>query len=160
MSNPSENIVAEQEFFQAKRKAFYASVIAKLKGENADLLSYEEAREILKPFGESYQGQQTIEIDKIVGSEGRYQDFDRQFLPRKYHTKNRWQSISLAHSNDVGLPAIQVYDLGGKYFIKDGNHRVSVAKSRGMQWIDAEVTKVTTKARSILIAVSPLAKSS
>jgi hypothetical protein len=87
----------------------------------------------------------TIPIAKIVGSEGRYKDFDRQFLPKQTNTRNRWQRISFAHRRSIDLPAIQVYDLGGFYFIRDGNHRVSVARHRGIEYIDAEVTSIATE---------------
>jgi hypothetical protein len=46
----------------------------------------------------------------------------------------------MAHVQNVTLPPIRLYELGGLYFVRDGNHRVSVAKARGIQFIDAEVT--------------------
>ena len=87
---------SEHEFLKARRKAFFSSVFARVKGQDLDLLSYEEVKSLLKPTGESYRGQQTIDVDKIVGSEGRYLDFDHRFLPRKSHTKKRARLIRLS----------------------------------------------------------------
>jgi hypothetical protein len=35
-----------------------------------------------------------------------------------------------------------VYEIGGLYFVRDGNHRVSVAKDQGIAFIDAEVSSI------------------
>ena len=50
----------------------------------------------------------------------------------------------MAHYNDVPLPPVRVYDIGGVFFVRDGNHRVSVARMRGQTMIDAEVTRLDT----------------
>jgi len=136
---------AEADFFKARRKAVLSSIFAGLRGQSTDMLSFEEARKLLRPTNEAYEGVKTVEIAKIVGSEGRYRDFDRNFLPRRKNTRRRWQNISVAHQLQIDLPAIKVYDLGGLYFIRDGNHRVSVARQRGVEFIDAEVTGISTK---------------
>ena len=78
-------------------------------------------------------------IKQIVGSEDRFRDFDRAFLPRQAHTAGRWKNIDRAFLSDVILPPIQLYKVGNVYFVKDGNHRVSVARERGAEYIDAEV---------------------
>ena len=84
-------------------------------------------------------------IKKIVGSEGRYNDFDNHFLPRSNELKQRWMNVDEAHLSDVVLPPIQLYELGGLYFVRDGNHRVSVAKAQGVEFIDAEVTSLQSE---------------
>ena len=48
---------------------------------------------------------------------------------------------------DIVLPPIKVYELGGLYFVRDGNHRVSVAKAKGVEFIDAEVVSLQTEIR-------------
>lgn len=143
MSDSFQSVSAENDFYRARRKASISAMFAKMRGESSDLLSYEEVKGLLRPQDESYRGQKTIKIADIVGSEGRYRDFDRHFLPRNANTRHRWQSISTAHERDIGLPAIRVYELNGVYFIRDGNHRVSVAKSRGGEFIEAEITSLT-----------------
>ena len=48
---------------------------------------------------------------------------------------------------DIILPPIKVYELGGLYFVRDGNHRVSVAKSKGVEFIDAEIVSLQSEIR-------------
>ena len=102
---------------------------------------------MLQPRSQSYRGMQAIPLKLIVGSEGRYRDFSKQFLPRKDHLRNRWQRIDEARMKDIILPPIQLYELGGVYFVRDGNHRVSVAKSQGIYTIDAEVVSLDSEIR-------------
>jgi hypothetical protein len=145
VSDSYDSVQAEQDFFRARQKALMSSIFARFRGQNTDLLSFEEVKGLLKPTDESYKGHLTIKIKDIVGSEGRYQDFDRRFLPRSSGTKSRWQRIFIAHERDINLPPILVYELAGVYFIRDGNHRVSVHRRRGGEYIEAEVTSISTK---------------
>jgi hypothetical protein len=78
-------------------------------------------------------------VHQIIGSMDRFEDFDRTFLPRRKNTQGRWTNIDRAFYEDVRLPPIQLYKVGDIYFVKDGNHRVSVARERGVEFIDAEV---------------------
>jgi len=79
-----------------------------------------------------------------VGSEGRYRDFNKRFFPRHAHLKFRWERINQAFKKGVILPPVKLYEIGGVYFVRDGNHRVSVALMRGIEFIDAEVTSLET----------------
>jgi hypothetical protein len=139
MSNFIEG-AAREDFNKAKTRAVFQQILSIIEPEKEKLLSLEEMRKLIPSKGESYRGIQTVDIDKIVGSEGRYQDFSKQFLPKKEHLRNRWISIDKAHLTDVILPPIQLYEVGGVYFVRDGNHRVSVARMQGAKMIDAEVT--------------------
>ena len=86
-----------------------------------------------------------IPIEKIVGSEGRYNDFDNRFFPKSSHLKNRWEHVDQAAIESIDLPPIKVYEIAGLYFVRDGNHRVSVAKARGTEFIDAEVVSLQSE---------------
>ncbi|MBL8968094.1 MAG: transcriptional regulator, partial [Spirochaetaceae bacterium] len=88
-----------------------------------------------------------VPLELIVGSEGRYRDFNRHFLPRSDHLRSRWVRVDLAHYTDVPLPPVRLYEIGGVYFVRDGNHRVSVAKLRGQAAIDAEVSSLDAELR-------------
>lgn len=145
MSNLYDPYLAKQEFETARRKAFLSSVFSAVLGRAQDPVPLDEAKRLLQPTGESFQGRMPVPLDKIVGSEGRYSDFDRWFLPRKRHVAVRWERIAVAFKRDIPLPAIQVYQLGGLYFVRDGNHRVSVARTRKMAFLDADVTSLTTE---------------
>ena len=109
------------------------------------LLSFNDVKDILKPRNEVYRGNQTVPIKLIVGSEGRYRDFTKYFLPRAEHLRGRWERVDEAHLRDIILPPIQLYEIGGVYFVRDGNHRVSVARSQNVEFIDAEVTSLATE---------------
>lgn len=136
---------AEEDFSRARTREFLARIQDFLVPTRKHLLSLEEVRSILRPEGETYLGMQAVPIDRIVGSEGRYRDFNRHFLPRFDHLRPRWVRVDLAHYKDVILPPIQLYEAGGLYFVRDGNHRVSVARMQGTRAIDAEVISLNTK---------------
>jgi hypothetical protein len=57
----------------------------------------------------------------------------------------RWMNVDMAHYQDVALPPIKVFEIGGAYFVRDGNHRVSVAKAKGAEFIDAEVVSLSSE---------------
>ncbi len=133
---------ATQDFNKARSKEIFSRIMNTLKPSRHEMLSLQEVREIVKPKSESYKGMQVVPIAQIVGSEGRYRDFNRSFLPRRESLRRRWTSVDRAHLSDVILPPIKLYEIGGVYFVRDGNHRVSVARSQGVQSIDAEVTSL------------------
>ena len=131
-----------QDFERQYRRAFWRKLSTFLQGESNELLEYDAVRREL-PFQSQHDlGVQTIPLDKIVGSVGRYRDFDRAFLPTQRQTKGRWVNISKARYEDIELPAIDVYKIGEVYFVRDGNHRVSVARDRNQEFIDAYVTEI------------------
>jgi hypothetical protein len=130
-----------EDFARARRKAFLQSIADLLARRPRDLVPFEEVRSRLNIRGSAYRGLQQVPLNKIVGSEGRYADFDRHFLPRQTQTQQRWQSVDMAHYEDVPLPPVELYKVGQIYFVKDGNHRVSVARERGQNEIDAFVTE-------------------
>ncbi len=143
--NPYEQFQTEEDFIKARNKALVNEIQHFLNPDESRLLSLTDMKKMLKPTGEVYQGMQAIPVDHIVGSEGRYRDFDNHFFPKNMHLKHRWASIDLAHIHDIVLPPIRVYELGGLYFVRDGNHRVSVAKSKGVECIDAEVVSLQSE---------------
>lgn len=133
---------ARDDFEKARRKSFWRSIASWFTQTPNDLLPFGEVRKHLPLAGQRDIGLLQIPLDKIIGSVGRYQEFDRAFLPRTAHTIGRWVSIDRAHLEDIILPPIEVYKVGDAYFVKDGNHRVSVARERGQVYIDAYVTEV------------------
>lgn len=138
---------ASEDFNRARSKEGLSRILNLLKPQNQDLLSFEEVKSMLQPRSQSYRGMQVVPLHLIVGSEGRYRDFSKQFLPRKDHLRNRWTRVDEARLRDIILPPIQLYELGGVYFVRDGNHRVSVAKSQGVYSIDAEVISLDSEIR-------------
>jgi hypothetical protein len=136
---------AIQDFRRARNQAVVKDLFARLTGESTQLLSYDEVLSRLRIQGSSDSGLKEIPLDSIIGSVGRYNDFTRDFLPREAVSQNRWARIMELTSSTVGLPPIDVYQIGDAYFVKDGNHRVSVARATGAKSIQAYVTKVQTR---------------
>ena len=119
--------------------------MARLTGRSAELLSYETVRQMLKGKVSQQIGLKEIPLDAIVGSVGRYSDFTRSFLPRQDEDRERWARVQSKTSTMEGLPPIEVYQVGEVYFVRDGNHRVSVARQFGSTHIEAFVTEVETR---------------
>lgn len=136
---------SEEDFNKAHTKAFINEIQHLLSPEEASLISLNDVKQMIKSNAETYIGMKVIPIEKIVGSEGRYKDFDNRFFPKSTHLKNRWQHVDEAALNDITLPPIKVYEIAGLYFVRDGNHRVSVAKTRGTEFIDAEVVSLQSE---------------
>ncbi len=136
------NIYSRQDFARAYRKGFWRSVLGWLRKSENNLLPFDEVVKRIPLKGQSYLGLKQIETDRIIGSVSRFTEFDRSFLPRQTHTRERWESIDQAYYRDIVLPPIDVYQIGQVYFVKDGNHRVSVARERGQLYMDAYVVKI------------------
>jgi hypothetical protein len=136
---------AQTNYERATRKAFWNQIRSWLTRRSNNLLPFDEVRARLPLVAQSYRGLREVPLDLIAGSVGRYRDFDRAFLPRQRQTRNRWVSIDSAMQRDVKLPPIELYKIGEIYFVRDGNHRVSVARGRDQQFIDAFVTEIDVR---------------
>jgi hypothetical protein len=149
MSN-FHQIQAADDFSRARGRAMLQRIQHFMNMDRDKLLSFNDVKGIIKPKNETYRGMQAVPIELIVGSEGRYRDFNKYFLPRAEHLRQRWERVDIARLRDIVLPPIQLYEIGGVYFVRDGNHRVSVARSQGAELIDAEVTSLSSE-----IPISP-----
>lgn len=143
--NPRSYRSAIKDFHRARLRANLERILARFTGQSADLLSYREVAEKLHVTGQAEQGLRQIPLAAIVGSVGRYHDFSRTFLPRLSSDRNRWVGVKTAVFHISDLPAITVYKIGDAYFVLDGNHRVSIARREGLEFIDAHVTEVRTR---------------
>jgi hypothetical protein len=132
---------AREEWDQARRKALWATLQAHFRGKRLSLLNFNEVSQCYQLTQASYRGVQTIPLEKIVGSVGRYQDFIQTFLPVTTALEERWQNIAslCLDPSKGGVPPIEVYQVGDLFFVKDGNHRVSVASQLGRVDIEAHV---------------------
>lgn len=136
---------ADSDFKKARKRATLSLILNSLTPERQELLSLQDVKELLKPKASIYRGMQTVPLDKIVGSEGRYRDFTRAFLPKGEFLRSRWENIDRAHLKDIILPPVKLYRIGGLYFVRDGNHRVSVARLQKSAAMDAEVIQLDTE---------------
>jgi hypothetical protein len=146
MNPPIFQAQTESDFARARAKAFFGEIAAMIARRPNEPLSFEAVKRSLKIFGQSYRGVQTVPITQIIGSATlRYNDFDRAFLPTQQRTKSRWRNIDRLYYQSVDLPPVQLYQVGEFYFVRDGHHRISVARERGQQFIEGEVVEVQTR---------------
>jgi len=138
-------IRSEDQFEQAHRKVFVQDIIGRISGHNLDLLSFEDIVTKLRLHHTVNLGLQDVPLAQITGSCGRYTDFTRTFLPRRAgRDKERWRQIYTLATTGQGFPPIDVYKVDQVYFVKDGNHRVSVARELKWKTIQAYVTELPT----------------
>jgi hypothetical protein len=104
----------------------------------------DEVKARLRLFEQSYVGIRPIPVDRIVGTASRTGDFDGAFLPTRRDVRERWTRLERAYP-DGGFPPIVVYKVRDSHFVADGHHRVAIAKQRGIEFIDAEVTQLRTR---------------
>jgi hypothetical protein len=116
----SVEVQAEADFSRARRRAF-------------DKIHLAHNRRGL--------GLRDVEVSKIVGSVGRHEAFDRDFMPTKASLAERWKRVDRAFHRGLDLPPVRLYKIGDSYFVEDGNHRVSVARYQGIETIEADVTE-------------------
>lgn len=144
-SRPMAPRSSQQAFTAAQRRGFVQDVLAELSGRSGDLLPFDQVREGLRlgePAGQARL--EEIPLDRIVGSVGRYRDFNRAFLPRPHLDPARWVRIDQLRGRQP-LPPIDVFQVGDAYFVRDGNHRVSVARARGDTTIRAHVIEIPVR---------------
>jgi hypothetical protein len=138
---------ANNEFRDARNRALVAGLLDLLRRQSHEMLAFADVRACLNVRGQRTLGHQTVPVGNIIGSEGRYHDFDRRFLPRTDVIKGRWSSIERAMARGINLPPVVLYKISDVYFVRDGNHRVSVARQLGHIEIDAEVTELLVDVR-------------
>jgi hypothetical protein len=135
---------AARDWRRARRKAFIQGALALIRRRPMNLLPFEDVRTKLHLRNRQYLGLQDVPLDSIVGSVGRYKDFTRTFLPRQDALGGRWQKIDQIANVGGGLPPIELFKVGGAYFVRDGNHRVSIARAQKAPTIEAYVWEYKT----------------
>jgi hypothetical protein len=137
------SVQAEKDWDRARQSALVEDILGVITRRSADLLSFEDVQSRLRLTQKNYRGIQDIELDRIRGSVGRYQDFTRGFLPRNASMRQRWKRVDTI-AIVQGMDPIEVYQVGEMYFVLDGNHRVSVARQSGMKTIQTHVWEYAT----------------
>jgi hypothetical protein len=141
------NEQADSDFTYARRRALLRRVLARLRKNPASnrLLSFDDVRRALRADNRTYLGRRVVEADNIVGSVGRWGEFDRSFLPARASVGERWKRIDRAFHRGEHLPPVELYKMGNAYFVLDGHHRVSVARYHNVPTVEAEVTEFRPK---------------
>ena len=139
---------AQTDFSRARRRQQLARLARRLRREPSDInviLPFDEVVEALGWRGERRLGLQTIDLDSIAGTVDRTREFDREFRPKSRRLRQRWERIAKAMRRGESLPPIDVYRIGELHFVRDGHHRVSVARQLGLDVTDAYVTEIITE---------------
>ena len=139
---------AQTDFLRARRRAALGAMVARLRGEPDDVrhvLPYEEVVAALGYVSEHSAGTAVVPLDAIVGTVDRGRDFDRSFRPTTGRVRSRWEHIATAMRRGEAMPPVDLVRIGQIYFVRDGHHRVSVARALGRTDIDAMVTEVVTR---------------
>ncbi len=132
--------VALDQFQEMRSKGCLRKFLAALRGRSTALKDLEKLAAQNHVTGRRYAGLRVVPLAEIWGSEGRTRDFDNEFHPLRSHTLSRWLSVMLARLADVPLPPVELIQVGDRYFVRDGHHRLSVAHALRETCIDAEVT--------------------
>jgi hypothetical protein len=152
---------AQHDFLRAHRRAALSRLAARLRGEPDDvgvILPYEEVIQALGFVSEHPVGMQVVPLELIVGTVDRGRDFDRRFRPTSRRVRSRWEQIAAAMRRGEPMPPVDLVRVGEIYFVRDGHHRVSVARALSRTDIDARVTEVVTRVgadRRITVADLP-----
>jgi hypothetical protein len=138
---------AESDFLRVRRHQTLSKLAARMRGDSqvlTETLSFNDVVDALGRRGEHDRGLQLIPLDQIVGSVDKVRDFDRRFRPTSDRSRQRWERLAEKSRMGEYLPPIDVYQLGNLYFVRDGHHRVSVARAQGATDIDAHVVQIDT----------------
>lgn len=144
-------------FGRLYQRGCYGRWLDRFRGQTHMLLSLADTHTQHTVQTRRHGGVKLVPIAHIRGSEGRCHDFDANFRPLKEFNEERWVSIAYAQMKDVTLPLVELVEVNGAYYVRDGHHRISVARWLGQQEIEAEVTVWHSRDLNILPASSTLA---
>jgi hypothetical protein len=149
-------------FDRERRRRVLSKLAARLRFEPDDVSHILPFDEVVAALGATSRvdiGEQVIPLDSIVGTVDRRRgEFDRDFRPSP-STRGRWERIAEARKRGEAMPPIDVFRIGDLHFVRDGHHRVSVARALKEKDINAHVIEVRTKlgaARGLLLGDLPL----
>ena len=137
-------IQSEAEFNRAKSRGFWEIIFSRVVGRRPHLLPLDQVINSAQFEPATYQGLQDVRLEQIVGSAGRQGDFTHRFAPcaGDERSKERWRLIYTLAVSGAGFPPVELYQVGDRYFVQNGHHRISVAATLGWPTIQAYVTIV------------------
>jgi uncharacterized ParB-like nuclease family protein len=127
-------------FWRASFQGWLHQLWARMTRRCTCLIDLDEILEQATVQSSHYVGLKTVDIRHIRGTQGKVEDFDVDFHPISDRTRSRWLSIALEKLRGRDLPPVELVQVDGIYYVRDGHHRISVSHSLGQQFIDAEVT--------------------
>jgi hypothetical protein len=141
------NEQVDADFTRARRRARLRALGARIRREHTSnrLLSFDDVRRELVANNRLYRGTRVVEVNEIIGSVGRWDEFDRSFLPARASVGHRWKRIDRAFHRTEDLPPVKLYKLEEAYFVVDGHHRISVARYHDVPTVEAAVVEFHPK---------------
>lgn len=113
---------------------------AKLTHQQFRLLDLDETMKGHPAEASYFAGLKTVSLDHIRGTIGKADEFDAEFNPTQERSRTRWMGIALEKLRGHDLPPVELIEVNGIYYVRDGHHRISVSRAMGQAYIDAEVT--------------------
>lgn len=135
----ASHILAKSKFNSLLRTALFKRWKARLTGHAQHLLTVPDASGGCSLAAYHYAGQRPVPISEIKGSENRNHEFDMEFHPLTAHLEQRWVGVASAMMRGITMPPVELLEVDGLYYVRDGHHRISVARELGQVEIDAEV---------------------
>jgi hypothetical protein len=145
--NPAAD--AADDFNRARRQHVVGRLVSRLRGAPADvdaILPFDEVVAALGHRGLRDLGLRMIHLDTVVGTVERTRDFDRRFRPTTNRPRQRFERLAAAIRRGEPIEPIDVFRLGEAHFVRDGHHRVAVARALGIPSLEAHVVEVLTEA--------------
>jgi hypothetical protein len=141
------NEQVDADFTRARRRARLRALLARVRREHTSnrLLSFDSGRRELVANNRLQRGRRVVAVDEIIGSVGRWRDFDRSFLPTRASIGEKWKRIDRAFQRGEDLPPVELYKVGEAYFVVDGHHRISVARYHDVPTVEAAVAEFRPK---------------
>jgi len=131
--------IADNLYHQARNRGHWGQVWSLLTARSHRLLTLARLDLSNSIYTRSEAGLQTVPINRIRGSESRGREFDRYFNPLAGCDRERWLRVARAWQAGLSLPPIELIQVGEVYFVRDGHHRISVARALGQQDIEARI---------------------
>jgi hypothetical protein len=131
---------AERAFAAAARARRRSELLARLRHSCRGLLPVYDQPLRRRAGAGPARGVREIPVEAICATTepNRAAQFDAHFRPAPL-TRCRWLSVWKAEHRGTPLPPISVVCIGDGYALRDGHHRVSVARARGAATIRAVV---------------------
>jgi hypothetical protein len=126
-------------YSRARNRGWRGQVRSALTGRSCRLFTLAEIDATCTMHACRHARIRTVPIGQIRGSQDRSHDFDRDFNPLQDHNKGRWLGIAAARQRGKALPPVELVQVGDVYFVRDGHHRISVARALGQRDIKAKV---------------------
>src|ERR687893_2703027 len=130
---------AQDDFLRARRRQTIRRLTRGFGGGDVDvILPFDEVVAELGRVGERDLGLQAVALDTIVGTVDRGKEFDREFRPTSSQVRGRWERMANAMRRGESVPPVDLYRVGEVHFVRDGHHRVSVARALGRRETEAD----------------------